>query len=696
MTKFKVAKHKILVTSALPYSNGPLHLGHLVEYIQVDIFVRFLRLIGEDVLFVCADDTHGAPIEIKAAELGISPEKLIADVYKEHVQDFKDFLISFDNYYTTNSPENKHYSDLIFTRLKEKNLIYTKDIEVTYCNFCKRTLPDRYVKGKCPKCSAPDQYGDVCENCNATYKTIDLVDPYCAICKNKPVRKTSKHYFFRLSKFSNKLESWLEKNKNLQQEVKHFVFNWIKNGLEDWNISRDGPYFGFRIPGEENKYYYVWLDAPIGYIASTDNYCKKHGLKTEDYWNNKDSRIYHFIGKDIIYFHLLFWPAMLLGAGFSLPYNIPVHGFLTVNGEKMSKSRGTFFTAREFLREHDAEHLRFYYASLLSKKMSDVDLNFNDFRKKINNELVANIGNFCYRILNFLNKNFDGKIENIDENKKIMNEINLKIKNIEKNYYELNFNESVKDILHISSLGNKYFQENEPWKLIDEDREKVQEILGLCVNIAKNLSILISPILPDFSLNLQNQLNQKNLKWQDIGFELKNHKIGNDRILVRKIEEQESSNPEFPLNLKVAKIIDIKEHPNADKLYILDIDLGNEKRQLVAGLKPYYKTEELKNKKIIVVTNLKYAKLRGVESQGMLLAGDDGSGCGLLTVKQSKPGDKVYFEGFKNSSRELSFDDFLKIKMIVQNSKVHFENKELKTDKETVRVEKVKDGARIR
>ena len=697
MLKFRTKKkHKILVTSALPYSNGSLHCGHLVEYIQTDIFVRFLRLIGEDVIYVCADDTHGAPIEIKADELGIKPEKLIADVYKEHVQDFKDFLISFDNYYTTNSTENKYYSDLIFGRLKEKGFIYTKDIEVTYCEHCKRTLPDRYVKGKCPKCNAPDQYGDVCENCNAAYKTIDLIEPYCAICKNKPVRKTSKHYFFKLSKFSKKLESWLNKNKNLQPEIKNFVFNWIKNGLEDWNISRDGPYFGFKIPGEEDKYYYVWLDAPIGYIASTDNYCKKHGLKTEDYWNSKNSRIYHFIGKDIIYFHFLFWPAMLIGSDFELPYDIAVHGFLTVNGEKMSKSRGTFFTAREFLQNYNGENLRFYYASLLSKTMSDIDLNFDDFRKKINNELAANIGNFCYRVLNFLNKNFDGYVKGIDNNKELINEINKKIKTIEKNYYGLNFNEAVKDILYISSLGNKYFQDNEPWKLINEDKKKVHEIVGLCINIVKNLSILIEPILPHFSSSLRQQLNQNGLKWQDINFKLKNNKIGKEEILVRKMEEQEETKQEIPLNLKVAKIIGIREHPNADKLYILDIDLGTEKRQLVAGLKDYYSSNELKDKKIIVVTNLKYAKLRGIESQGMLLCGDDGTTPGFLTVEQSNPGDKVYFEGYENSSKEVSFDDFLKIKMIVQDGKVYFNDRELKTEKEIVRVEKVKDGTRIR
>ena len=369
---------------------------------------------------------------------------------------------------------------------------------------------------------------------------------------------------------------------------------------------------------------------------------------------------------------------------------------MKVNGEKMSKSRGTFFTAREFLQNHDAEHLRFYYASMLGRKMSDVDLNFDDFNKKTNNELVANIGNFCYRVLNFLNKNFDGELKSIDNNKRLIKEINFKIKNIEKSCYALNFNEAVKDVLHISSLGNKYFQDNEPWKLIKEDKEKTYKILGLCVNIAKNLSILIAPILPNFSLNLQQQLNIKNLKWSDINFKLKNHKIGKEAILVKKIEETEKPKAEFPLNLKVARILEVKTHPNADKLYVLDIDLGNEKRQLVAGLKEHYLQDELKNKKIIVITNLKYAKLRGIESQGMLLAGDDGANVGVLTVEQSNAGDKVYFEGFENSTKEISFDDFLKIKMGVKNRKVYFENKELKTDKEIVMVEKVNDNAKVR
>jgi methionyl-tRNA synthetase len=687
VVKFK--GQKIIVTSALPYANGPIHIGHLVEYIQTDIFVRFLKLIGKDAIYCCADDTHGTPIEVKARNLGIKPEQLIQKFYKEHLEDFNRFYISFDSYYSTNSKENKYFSDLIFERLKKKGFIYKKEIEVTYCGNCKRTLPDRYVKGKCPKCNSPDQYGDVCEACNATYKTIDLIEPYCTICKNRPVRKKSEHYFFKLSKLSDFLKRYISKNENFQQEIKNFVLNWIKEGLEDWNISRDGPYFGFKIPGEENKYYYVWLDAPIGYISSLANYLNKDTKKTEKAWN--ESKIVHFIGKDITYFHFLFWPAMLHASGFNLPESIFVHGFLTVNNEKMSKSRGTFFTAKDFLKKYDAEHLRYYYANVLSKKLADIDLNLDEFRDRINNELVGNLGNFCYRIISFVNKNFDGKIKAIDNDKTLIDDINKKIKAIEKNYNELNFNSAVNEILLISDIGNKYFQKNEPWALIKEDKDKVQKICSLCVNIAKNLSILIEPILPQFSSELRKQLNIKELKWKDIGFDLKNHKIGKEKILVRKIEEAKEELS--PLNLKVAEIIEVKDHPNADKLYVLQINLGTEKKQLVAGIKEFYSKGEMKNKKIIVVTNLKHAKLRGIESQGMLLAAEDNKGnVGLLTVKQSEPGDDVRFGNLENSNKELSFDSFQKLKIESRQGKVFFNDLKLKTDKEAISVEKVKDG----
>ncbi len=677
-------KFKTIVTSALPYANGSIHIGHLVEYVQTDIFVRFLRSIGEEVVYCCADDTHGAPIAIKAEQLGLEPEELIEKFHKEHLKDFNDFHIKFDSYYTTNSKENKYFSDLIFKRLKDNGHIYTKDVEITYCESCKRSLPDRYVKGKCPKCGAEDQYGDVCEKCHSTHATTDLVDPYCTICRNKPVKKQSKHYFFRLSDFSEKLDRWLSSNRKLQPEIVNYVRNWIKEGLQDWDISRDGPYFGFKIPGEQNKYYYVWLDAPIGYISSFANTIGLDVKKAEEQWNK--SRIIHFIGKDIIYFHFLFWPAMLQAAGFRLPDHLTVHGFLTVNGQKMSKSRGTFLTAQEFLKDYDAEFLRYYYAKMLSKKMSDIDLDFRDFRDSINNELVANIGNFCYRVVSFLNRYFGGKVTGIDVS--IAQEIKDKIEDIKNNYSDANTNEAVKNILALSALGNKYFQENEPWKLVKQDKERAAKVLGLCINLVRNISIAVQPILPGFSEKLQKQLNENGLKWDDIGFDFRK-KINKEEMLIRKIEETEKRI--FPLDLRVAEITDVQEHPDAEKLYIIRADMGEE-RQIVAGIRPYYKKEELIGKKIVIVANLKHAKLRGKVSQGMLLAVDSEDDCGLLYAERAEPGTRVAPEGYDVSRDQVNYEQFSRLDIQVKQGKVLFDSKVLKTDMEDIRAEKFSEG----
>ncbi|HIH42310.1 TPA: methionine--tRNA ligase [Candidatus Woesearchaeota archaeon] len=542
-------KKRILVTSALPYANGSIHCGHLVEYIQTDIFVRFNRLIGEDAIYICADDTHGAPIEINASKQGITPEQLIAKYYDEHTKDFKDFQIQFDSYYSTNSPENKYYSDLIFERLNKKGLIYKKPVKQTYCNRCNRFLPDRYVRGECPKCHAQEQYGDVCEICSSTHSTTELINPHCSICKTPAVQKESVHYFFKLSELSEKLKDWLNDNKRLQPEIVNYIQNWIKEGLNDWDISRDGPYFGFKIPGEEDKYYYVWLDAPIGYIASTQNYCnlhKQYGLSADDYWQRKegsnDVEIIHVIGKDIIYFHFLFWPAVLLSADFNLPNYLVVHGFLTVNGEKMSKSRGTFFTAKEFLEKYKAEHLRFYYATTLSRKLVDVDLNFKDLHDKINNELVGNLSNFCYRSLSFLEKNFEGRFKELDdseEGKKLIADVTSKYGQIKKSYLDFNYRDALSLILEVSAIGNRYLQQKEPWKLVkgtSAEKETAQKILATAANLAKDLSILLSPVLPKLCEELQAQLNLGQLTWDDLGFDLKNHKINAAKILASKIE----------------------------------------------------------------------------------------------------------------------------------------------------------------
>ncbi len=682
---------RILVTAALPYANGSIHLGHVVEYVQADIYVRFLRLVGEKVIFVCADDTHGTPIEINASKQGVTPEELISRYYKEHKKDFSDFLISFDNYYSTNSPENKHYSDLFFNKLKEKGYIIQRIVELTYCENCHRYLPDRYVKGKCPRCGAEDQYGDVCEKCNATYKTTELINPYCVVCGKTPTRKNSLHYFFKLSAFSNKLEEWLNSNPELQSEAKNFVMGWVKKGLEDWDITRDGPYFGFLIPGETNKYYYVWLDAPIGYIASTENLTQNALL----YWQNKESKIIHFIGKDIIYFHFLFWIAELMGVEYNLPSTIRVHGFLTVNGEKMSKSRGTFITAREYLNQQDPEFLRFYYASNLSSNMEDINLDFEDFRNKINSELVDNVANFAYRVLSFCNNNFESKIGSISGEKELIAKVEEKIEEAKNHYNSYNFRETIKTILEISALGNQYFQDKQPWHLIKKDRKKCESVVSAAANVVKILSILLTPIIPSFSEKLQKQMAVDNQNFSNLNFKLKNHSINKARIIFTRIEGDAFKINTFPLKLRVGKIISAENHPSADKLYVLKVSLGDEQRQIVAGIRHAYSKEQLEGRRIIIVSNLKHAVIRGEKSEGMLLAADDGNKLALLEAKNAKEGENVLIEGHIRLEEEITFEDFLKVKLTTKNGKVTYNGALLRTEKGEITAE-IGDNAKIR
>lgn len=700
----KPQKEKMLVTAALPYANGSIHLGHLVEYVQADVFVRFLRLSGKDVVFVCADDTHGTPIELAAAKQNIPPEELIAKYYAEHQDDFASFGIEFDVYHSTNSPENKRYSDLFFRKLSENGLIHQRLVELTYCENDKRFLPDRYVKGNCPKCGADDQYGDQCEKCNATYQPVELVGPHCAICGTAPVRKQSLHYFFKLSAFSGKLKEWLDGNNGIQSDVRHFVEGWISSGLEDWDISRDGPYFGFKIPGELNKYYYVWFDAPIGYIAAAEKYCKdKLGKSADVYWQNPEAKIIHFIGKDIIYHHLLFWPAMLLGAGFTLPSGFAVHGHLTINGEKMSKSRGNFLTAKDYLAVpgHEPEFLRFYYASHLSKSVTDINLDFSDFKGKVNNDLVSNIANFIHRTLVFINNNFDSKLGSLDDDGKFFLE-QLKARHdlILKHYSEYNFKDAVKELLELSSAGNRYFQENQPWQLVKTDRKKCYKIVTVAANIARDLAILALPVLPGYSEKILRLLgfdNAAKLQLGELGKALPERKIGQARIVFAPIEETIKIAESFPAVLKVGVVEEVEEHPDADKLYVLKVNLGTKKIQLVAGLKQHYKREDLLNRKIVVVSNLKPAKLRGFESQGMLLAADDGKRVVVVSPTESLPGDVVFPEGsdadkIAASRKQLNIEDFYKLGLKVKDEKVMFGVKPLRTVREIISVDAADDA----
>ncbi|MGM5485500.1 MAG: methionine--tRNA ligase [Nanobdellota archaeon] len=679
---------RTVITAALPYANGSIHIGHLVEYIQSDIFTRVMKLLGEKAIFCCADDTHGTPIEIKAHQQGITPEELIEKYHKEHFQDFRTFSIYFDSYYSTNSEENKKYSDLIFNRLNERGLIYTKDVENFFDEELQRFLPDRFVKGKCPKCGAEDQYGDVCEKCNSTYTPVDLLEPFSVLTGKKPVRKKSKHYFFKLKSLAGKLDEWLKNNENLQPEIKNYVRNWIKEGLEDWDISRDGPYFGFKIPGEENKYYYVWLDAPIGYISSTEKYCKDNGENVEDYWNNSEGRIIHFIGKDIIYFHLLFWPAMLMEAGFNLPDDIVVHGFLTINKEKMSKSRGTFLTAKQFAEKADPEFLRFYYAANLTRRLEDLDLDLEDFRNRINNELVGNVANFIYRVFSFTNRFFDSKVVDVEmpaEAKELTDKA--------VDYYrKYEFRQAINTMLELSAFGNRYMQENEPWKKVKEDREEAHRVLSVCVNIAKNVIALLKPVMPYKTDKFEEQLGMET--------DLKNpgsigeHSINKAKIILKRIEKLEFEDPLSAINLKTARIMSVEKHPEADKLYMLRISLGSEERQLVAGLRYHYREEELKGKNIVIVSNLKPAKLKGRKSEGMLLAASKDDKVKVIDPGEVEPGTQVKFGDVEPKEKKLDIKEFFRHKITVSEKRIRSSGRTLKINGKELNVD-MPDGSKI-
>ncbi|MEM4756263.1 MAG: methionine--tRNA ligase [Candidatus Woesearchaeota archaeon] len=657
-------KKPILVTSALPYANGSIHIGHLVEYIQTDIVVRALKQLGLDVIYCCADDTHGTPIQVKAEQLGITPQQLIEASAKEHLEDFSRYDIHFDYYGSTNHPENKYWSDFIFTQLQTKGLIYTKEVEQTYCSSCKRFLPDRFVKGVCPKCKAPDQYGDVCEHCNATYKPIELLQPYCSLCKSPPIRKHSLHYFFKLSVLAEELREYITHHQYLQEEVKRFILHWIDAGLEDWDISRDAPYFGFLIPGEHDKYYYVWLDAPIGYLSTTALYCKANGRTLEDYWQNPNSHIVHFIGKDIMYFHLLFWPAMLKHAGFKMPDDVVVHGFLTVQGQKMSKSRGTFLSARQLADLIDPELLRYYYAANLSRAVSDLDLDADDFVARINHELNASVFNFLYRTFSFTSTHFSGSVLACSHHP-LLTEADQVLTGIIESYEHYELRDVVKGILRLSALGNKFFQDNEPWVLIKRDAAQAHHVVSICVHLCRRIIAALKPILPRRARALEEQLGGRITTFSD-AFISPGHTLGTPKILLTKLEKVTFALPEHApiassataskvqtpvasfsqLQLVVATVLDVRPHPAADKLLLLSVDAGNQQRQLVAGLKPYYQPHELLGKRIVVVANLKPANLRGYQSQGMLLAGDNGHGTvKIVEAPGAVPGDFVFLEG---------------------------------------------------
>ena len=660
-------KNNILVTSALPYANGPIHLGHLVEYIQTDIWVRFNKSIGNDVVYICADDAHGTPIMLKAKQQGISPEELISKTKKEHENDFSEFFIQFDHYSSTNSKKNEELCKKIFLKLHESGHISQKVISQFYDENEKIFLPDRYIKGTCPKCKSEDQYGDSCEQCGATYSPTDLINPISVLSNTKPMTKDTNHYFFNLKNFKDYLINWTKEH-DLQSSIKNKLNEWLNDNLNDWDITRDAPYFGFKIPNEENKYFYVWMDAPIGYISAFEEYSKNNGNKFDGIWQNEDhGEIYHFIGKDIAYFHSLFWPSILNGAGYRTPNSIYCHGFLTVNGKKMSKSRGTFIKASDYLKHLDPEFLRYYFASRLNDSIEDIDLNFDDLTKKINSDLVGKLINLASRCSSFLEKNSDLMLSKKLENKEKFTEFLNDVGEIKRLYSQRKYSNAVNKIMSMTDKANQYINENKPWAM--KDLSKVQEISTQGLNYFRSIIILLGPVMPDLLKKTENMLNENNLAWENCLSPLLDKKIEKFTPLKTRIQKEDiqrlnnelneknnedkkkvknmSNEIEYEdfskINLRVGEIISADNIDGADKLLKLTVNLGElGDKEIFAGIKKFYKADDLVGLKTLVVENLKPKKMKFGTSSGMVLAADsDGDIIVIEASSKIKNGSRV-------------------------------------------------------
>jgi methionyl-tRNA synthetase len=659
-------KRKILVTSALPYANGSIHLGHMVEYIQTDIWVRFQKMRGEQCTYVCADDAHGTPIMLRAQSEGISPEQLIERIGKEHQRDFADFNIGFDNFYTTHSDENRELAESIFGLLKKNGHIFTKTIKQAYDPIKEMFLPDRYVKGTCPKCGTEDQYGDNCEACSATYDSADLINPVSVISGATPIEKESEHFFFKLSNFDTMLKSWTQAG-HLQQQITNKVNEWLKDGLKEWCISRDSPYFGFEIPGAPNKYFYVWLDAPMGYFASFKNLCSKRDDLDFDEYLGKDSstELYHFIGKDIISFHALFWPAVLSGSNYRTPTAVFAHGFLTINGLKMSKSRGTFINARHYLDHLNSEYLRYYFAAKLTGRIDDLDLNLDDFMSRVNSDLVGKVVNIASRCAGFISKRFAGRLsDKCNEEQLYQSFVDMGDK-IADLYESREYSHAMREIMALADRANQYIDEHKPWIMIkqEDQLENVQNVCSVGLNLFRLLICYLKPVLPLMAHEVETFLKIEPLTWNSCDKALTNHQINKFKPLMTRIEKDKidamlesvekdseantntdqsqqkqsmgslSDDPigktiqydDFAkLDLRVAKIIKAQHVEGADKLLQLTLDLGGETRNVFAGIKSAYNPEDLEGKLTVVVANLAPRKMRFGVSEGMVLAAGPG------------------------------------------------------------------------
>jgi len=652
---------KIMVTSALPYANGPIHMGHMVEYIQTDIWVRFQKLRGNQCYYVCADDAHGTPIMLHAEKRGITPEQLIEEIAVEHQADFADFNIGFDNYYSTHSKENREFAEDIYLRLKKAGHIASKTIKQAYDPEKNMFLPDRYVKGECPKCGANDQYGDNCESCGATYSPTDLKNPVSAVSGATPVEKESEHMFFKLSDFENMLRDWTGNSDNnthqaIQTEVSHKLKEWFDSGLMDWDISRDAPYFGFNIPETENKYFYVWMDAPMGYLASFKNLCQKENINFDEYWAaDSQTEVYHFIGKDIINFHALFWPAVLHGAGYRKPTAVFAHGFLTVNGQKMSKSRGTFIKARTYLDHLNPEYLRYYFAARLNSRIDDLDLSFDDFTQRVNADLVGKVVNIASRCAGFIVKRFDKTLSAECSEPELFAQFVNASDSIATHYENREYHAAMREIMELADHANQYIDEKEPWVIAkQEGKEKeLQDICSVGINLFKQLITYLKPVLPAMAQHAETFLNVDSLDWNSLQQPLVSHNINKFKPLMTRVEKEkiekmiddskEAAVPEVTgpladdpisdtieyndfakLDLRIALIANAEHVEGAEKLLKLTLDLGGESRQVFAGIKSAYAPESLVGKHTVMVANLAPRKMRFGISEGMVLAAGPG------------------------------------------------------------------------
>ena len=536
-----MAKRRILVTSALPYANGDLHLGYMLEVIQTDIWVRFQKMQGNECYYVCADDTHGTPIMLKADEMGITPEELIASVSERHQADLSDFHIDFSQYHSTHSEENREISELIYNRLNESGYIKKRVISQSFDPEKEMFLPDRYIKGDCPKCDAKDQYGDNCEVCGATYSTTEIKNPRSVISGAVPIEKDSEHYFFDLPQFEQELKNWTKAG-HLQEQVSNKLAEWFEQGLQQWDISRDKPYFGFKIPGTEDKYFYVWLDAPIGYMASFKKLCDNSDIEFNDFFaEGSDTELYHFIGKDIVYFHALFWPATLMGSNFRTPNAIFAHGFLSVNGQKMSKSRGTFILARTYLEALNPEYLRYYYAYKLSARIDDIDLNLEDFKQRVNSDLVGKVVNIASRSASFVVKKFDKELSGHCIEQALYDEFVDASTEIAGHYEDRNYGQAMRSIMKLADKANQYIDEKKPWQLAKEEgkMQEVHEITSLAINLFRVLMTYLKPVLPEMAEKSEAFLNVDSLNWDDIKSPLLGHQINKFKPLMTRIEDEQ-------------------------------------------------------------------------------------------------------------------------------------------------------------